>query len=220
MVHHPGEPSGTLGLSSHFDIIQTFEGDTGSAQGVADKDVLDDMMKKKSWKVGSQWSHSCWWKLYEWGASDNRWNDQSSWGSSSWDWTGRRLQPAVIPVEQGDKRFAPKKIDRDDPSASRVYICDACGSRNPFKLKSMHFDGQYVDVLAVKGRSVAELERACWAGEVNATWHCTKCHQRHNENIEDTRIRIGVYDTDRMERTRALICRGFRPQRKTNIALV
>ena len=115
----------------------------------------------------------------------------------------------MIPVEQGDKRFAPKKIDRDNPKASRVYICDACGSKNDYIRKSMPFDGQYVDVLAVRGRTVADLERAYWAGEVNATWWCTKCHQRFNEDIRDTRIRLGLYDTERLERTTALLRGGF-----------
>ena len=120
------------------------------------------------------------------------------------------LQPPQLPVAAGDKRFALKKLNRDNPHASRVYICDACGSRNEFIRKSMPFDGQYVDVRAIRGRSVANLEKAYWAGEVNATWHCTECHRRKNENLEDTRIRLGLYDNIRIERTierRTPLCR-------------
>ena len=66
----------------------------------------------------------------------------------------------------------------------------------------MPFDGQYVDVRAIRGRSVANLEKAYWAGEVNATWHCTECHRREDENLEETRIRLGLYDISRIERTK------------------
>ena len=121
------------------------------------------------------------------------------------------LQPPQLPVAAGDKRFALKKLNRDKPHASRVYICDACGSRNEFIRKSLPFDGQYVDVQAIRGRSVANLEKAYWAGEVNATWHCTECHRRKNENLEDTRLRLGLYDNIRIGRTiarSAPLCRA------------
>ena len=77
----------------------------------------------------------------------------------------------------------------------------------------MPFDGQYVDVLAVRGRTVADLERAYWAGEVNATWYCTRCHQRDDETIKETRVRIECFDTKRMERTTELVRKGYWPKR-------
>ena len=85
--------------------------------------------------------------------------------------TRGRLRPPHLPVAAGDRRFTLKKLDRDDPHASRVYICDACGSKNAFIRRSMPFDGQYVDIRAIRGRSVADLEKAYWAGKVDATWH-------------------------------------------------
>ena len=121
------------------------------------------------------------------------------------------LQPPQLPVAAGDKRFALKKLNRDKPHASRVYICDACGSENAFIRRSMPFDGQYVDIRAIRGRSVADLEKAYWAGEVDATWHCTECHRRKDESLEDARIRLGLYDNIRIGRTTTLwapLCRA------------
>ena len=50
-----------------------------------------------------------------------------------------------------------------------------------------------------------ELEIAYYAGEVNATWWCSACHQRDGESLEDCRVRLGVYDVDRMERTQRIV---------------
>ena len=151
----------------------------------------------------SQSYEQCWWRPYLWKSSNKRWSDDSGWESSSWGWSGHRLQPAKLPVEKGDTRFAKKH-------RSRVYICDACGSRNEYVRRSMPFDGQYVDTQAIRGRTPANLERAYRSGEVNATWFCTRCHQRDNEHIEDTRWRIGAYDTKRIQRTTEMLRNGFR----------
>ena len=88
---------------------------------------------------------------------------------------------------------------------SRVYVCDSCRAEKRWWKKSIQFDGQYVDVLAVRGRSVEDLERAYYAGEVDATWLCSKCHQRKGETLVDCRVRLGLYDTERMERTQRLL---------------
>ena len=125
--------------------------------------------------------------------------------------TRGRLRPPHLPVADGDRRFTVRKLDRDNPHAARVYICDACGSENAFIRRSLPFDGQYVDTRATRGRSVADLEKAYWAGEVDATWHCTECHRRKDESLEDARIRLGLYDNIRIERTTTLwapLCRS------------
>ena len=70
-----------------------------------------------------------------------------------------------------------------------------------FWKKSLQYDGQYLDVLGVSRRTVEELKAAYYAGEVNATWWCSQCHRRPGESLEDCRVRIGVFEIDRMERT-------------------
>ena len=110
--------------------------------------------------------------------------------------------PKVLPP--GDNRFAAKQKDR-------VYICDSCGKKVELDRRSIRFNGQYVNLLDVRGRSVEELTQAYWSGEVDARWYCTKCHKRPNETLEDTLKRIDALDTNRMLRTATML--GGRPCR-------
>ena len=161
---------------------------TGSAQKKVES--------QGAWKTEA-WSHgSSSWQTSRWRGSDRDWHSSPS---SKW----LALQPPTLP--HGDRRFAGKKQDRDNPDASRVYVCDSCQARITFWKKAFQYDGQYVHVLDVRGRTVEELEQAYYAGEVNATWWCSKCHQRDGETLEDCRVRLGLYELDRMERTQRLI---------------
>ena len=119
---------------------------------------------------------------------------------------GRQRKPAELPP--GDNRFALNKKDRENP---RVYVCDNpnCRSVNMLKTNAQNFDGQYVNRLNVKGYSVEELKRKYLAGEVDCTWLCVKCQQLPGEEIRDTRQRLGIIDTKRVERTTRMISDGF-----------
>ena len=100
------------------------------------------------WKTEA-WSHrSASWKTSTWHAADRDWD----WRSSS-KWSA--LQPSTLP--RGDRRFAATKQDRDSNDACRVYVCDKCHARIEFWKRAFQYDGQYVHVLEVRGRSVEEL---------------------------------------------------------------
>ena len=132
-------------------------------------------------------------------------DEQSRWRApvEKWHCSGRSQRPALQPptLPHGDRRFARKKQDRENPDESRLYVCDRCHAEIRWGKKSLQYDGQYVDVLAVRGRSVEELERAYYAGVVNATWWCSRCHQRPGESLEACRVRLGAFELQRMERT-------------------
>ena len=66
-------------------------------------------------------------------------------------------------------------------------------------------------MLEARGRSAEALGRLYEEGEFDATWYCSPCHQRPDEDLEVTRARLGIIDIDRMERTNALIQRGSVP---------
>ena len=110
-----------------------------------------------------------------------------------------RGTPPTLP--HGDRRFAGKKQDRVRPKESRVYVCDKCYEEKRYWKRSLPYDGQYLDVLGVRRRTAEELKAAYYAGEVNATWWCSQCHRRPGESLEICRVRLGLYDLDRMERT-------------------
>ena len=112
-------------------------------------------------------------------------------------------RPRKLP--SGDSRFAPYKKSKEYP---RIYVCDRCFSRNPYKTNTLQFDGQYLDD-SVKRYSVTELSQKYAAGEVDATWHCTLCHRRKGEHPRDTRLRIGAYDSGRIERNNWLADGNF-----------
>ena len=148
------------------------------------------------------------------GSAQNWWYGDWSWWSPSgtWSgcsWKGKASQPSATIVRlpahlpRGDNRFALRKKDR-------VYVCDMCDTRVGFVKKSFPFDGQYVDVLAVRNRHVEELKQAYWRGEVNATWRCSGCHQRPDEHINETRVRIECVEVDRVVRTQRIFAQGFR----------
>ena len=147
------------------------------------------------------------WTTAAWSGRNSSWG-QSGWHApyKKWQCSGWSQWPALRPAKlpKGDRRFARRKLDREGPDKSRVYVCDSCLSKKSWWKKSLQFDGQYVNVLAVRGRSVEELEEAYYAGEVDATWLCSRCHQRKTETLFDCRVRLGLYDTERMERTRRL----------------
>ena len=128
------------------------------------------------------------------------WHGWSERSQQSWTRGSIVRQPPNLP--KGDQRFAARKRDRK-------YICDGCGDKYELTTKAYPFDGQYVDVLAVRGRSPEEALRACWAGEINATWYCSWCHKRPDEHITDTRIRLDLVDNKRVERTKRLLAQGY-----------
>eukprot|EP00973_Karenia_brevis_P026213 3615449-Karenia_brevis.AAC.1 len=65
----------------------------------------------------------------------------------------------------------------------------------------------YVTVAPVPGI----LKERYLDGSVDVTWWCTTCHGRVGESPQQTRIRIRVYDADRMERTTRLLQSGWDP---------
>ena len=67
------------------------------------------------------------------------------------------------------------------------------------------FNGHHVDILAVRGRSVEDLERPYRAEEINAICWCATCHERDGESVEQILSVPGLYVTDRMERTLPLL---------------
>ena len=156
----------------------------------------DSMSMSQSWEQR-------WWQSDPRQSSDRRWTEDSGWESSSWRGSERQKRPARLPVEEGDRRFASEK-------RSRVYICDNCGSRNEYQHRAMPFDGQYLKLLEIRGRTPEALKQAYENGEVDATWFCTRCHQRDDEYYEATRRRIEVYQLDRIIRTTKLLDSGFR----------
>ena len=155
-----------------------------------------------SMSVSQLWEQR-WCKSVPRHSSDRRWTEDSGWEGSSWRGSRRPLRPARLPVEKGDRRFAKDK-------RSRVHICDNCGSPNKYQRRAMPFDGQYLQLLSIRGRSVEALEQAYEDGEVDATWFCTRCHQRDDESYEETRRRIEVYEWERIFRTTKLLKSGFR----------
>ena len=118
-------------------------------------------------------------------SSDRRGTEDSDWERSSRRGSRRPLRPARLPVEPGDRRFAKKKH-------SRVHICDNCGSRNTYQCRAMPFDGQYLQLLSIRRHTTSALKQAFEDGELDATWFCTRCHQRDGESYEETRRRIEV----------------------------
>ena len=113
------------------------------------------------------------------------------------------LQRCPEELPPGDRRFAAKQKDR-------VYICDSCGKKVEMDRRSIRFNGQYVNLLDVRGRSVEELTQAYWGGEIDARWYCTKCHKRPNETLEDTLKRIEAVDTNRKLRTATKLRSGWK----------
>ena len=118
-------------------------------------------------------------------------------------------QPARLP--EGDQRFAPQQRNKQNPDLERKYICDKCGKPYVFWKKSCHFDGQYLNVLESKGRTAEMLGRLYEEGKFNALWHCSLCHKRPEEDLADTRLRLGIIELERVERTSALIKKGRVP---------
>ena len=121
-------------------------------------------------------------------------------------WAYRR--PGWLP--SGDSRFAPEKKNKQHP---RIHVCDRCFSRNPYTKNSLQFDGQYLDESARRTKAT-DLYHKWMAGEMDATWLCTPCHQRPGENIGDTRLRIGVYDASRTRRSNWLAHHNFDFQKR------
>ena len=155
-------------------------------------------------KSASQsWGQSGW-KSDQVQSSDGRWTAGSRWENCSWRQSKPARRPAWLPED--DTRFAEEK-------QSRIYVCNNCGSWNKFQTRSMPFDGQYLQLLSIRGRSPQALQQAYEDGEVDATWYCTRCHQRHDESYEKTRRRIQVYEWQRIERTTAMLNQGFQLHR-------
>ena len=158
----------------------------------------DSSRGEQAWQGSQEWWDSAW---------KDGWSSEPS--DSSLTSFRHPLRPQRLP--DGDARFAPKKQDKIHP---RVYVCDWCGSRHEFIKKTFQYDGQYVDFAGTRGYSPTQLSERYWAGK-NLTWYCTTCHQRPWEKLEDTRIRLGVYDDKRIERNRDLIESGFFREKRT-----
>ena len=211
---------------------------TGSAQ-VKSNAVCGDW-SKRVWNSGGcddkwrSWDEGTWesWEDYGHGQKERQPEDEKAWQSGwqptrepSWQetepWLSQPsacgsiqgapvlvLRPPSLP--RGDNRLAPNKRDEKD---LRVYVCDNCGTSCGFYLRSMPFDGQYVNYFVVRGYPAETLKAMYLRGEVDVTWHCTRCHARLEEkdDLNRTRSRIGVMDFDRMERTMGLAKSGFQP---------
>ena len=80
---------------------------------------------------------------------------------------------------------------------------------NRFLERSLPFDGQFVKLLEIRGYGVVELKHSYECLYVDVTWLCTECHLRPCElNLKETRVRIGAFDTGRLERTMDLVHRA------------
>ena len=118
-------------------------------------------------------------------------------------------RPAHLPP--GDKRFAPQR------KHGRVYVCDnkECRSKHEHGSGSLPFDGQFVQLLEVRGYALDVLGRMYEARQVDVTWLCSRCHRRPGErDLDVTRARIEAFDTGRIQRAMGLMKQGFRPDRK------
>ena len=61
----------------------------------------------------------------------------------------------------------------------------------------------------VRGYGVAALKHLYECQYVDVTWLCTECQRRPCElNLKETRVRIGAFDTGRLERTMDLVPRA------------
>ena len=112
-------------------------------------------------------------------------DDQHEGETGSSSSTMLRRTSATLP--SGDSRFLYKR-------KQRVYVCDGCGCSQSFKKQALPFDGTWKRRTWGDGIEPHELETMYKAGEIDATWWCTRClAQSEGTTQESVRWSTGIY---------------------------